>query len=173
MGVVFDGVVWTSYAQLTVTTDLVGTPSPDEAFVSQVNGLCGAAVAGGLFLITGTHTGQVPVRVSVLDTAPSGLGEWDEVVEVNLRPATRHAALSGWADDPAVRFDLPADSYRVRWCASGMDAGHAQDVADDEHPAPDHYELMLWPEAPAADSIIRRTSAQAAYWHERGFTRSR
>lgn len=168
MGVLFDDLVFTSYAQMTLTTGTVEAPIPDVAFVGQENGLCGAAVAGALFLITGTHTGDVPVRVSLWDEAPD-LSEWEEVVEASIVPAGE-AAFAGWADDPVVRFDLPAPSYRVRWNAKGLDAGHAQDNTAD-HPAPDAYELMLWPAPYSADAILRRTAAQAAYWHDEGFTR--
>lgn len=165
MRVLFDGLVFTSYAQLTLTTGMAETPIPNVAFMDQVNGLCGAAAAGALFLITGTHTGWIPVRISLWNERP-GLGDWEEVVEASLTPAGG-AAFAGWAENPVARFDLPASSYRVRWNARGMDAGHAA-----EHPAPDSYELMLWPAPPSADAILRRTAAQASYWHDAGFTRS-
>lgn len=169
MRVLFDGQVFTSYAQMTLTTGMVEPPIPDVAFIGQENGLCGAAVAGALFLVTGTHTGWVPMRVSLWDEAP-GLGEWEDVVEASLAPAGE-AAFAGWADDPVARFELPASSYRVRWNVRGMDAGHAQSNADAEHPAPDAYELMLWPAPYSSDAILRRRAAQAAYWHDEGFAR--
>ncbi|MFE6736021.1 hypothetical protein [Microbacterium sp. NPDC057650] len=168
MQVVFDGSVWTSYAQAALTTGELEPPLPDDAFRGQSNGLCGAAVDGTLFLITGTHTGQVPIRVSLHDEAPD-LGDWEEIVEASLLPASGTAALAGWAENPAVRFAVPEPSYRARWNATGMDAGHQQDVADEADPAPDSYELMLWPAPAAPDAILRRTSAQASYWHDQGF----
>lgn len=170
MDLVFDGLVWTSYAQATLTTGGAEPPLPDDAFRGQANGLCGASVAGALFLVTGTHTGRVPVRVLVDDVAPD-LGDWEEAVEVSLVPAGPEAALAGWGSDPAVRFSLSADAYRVRWSAAGMDAGRDQDVADDDHPAQDSYELALWPAPVAPDAILRRTSRIAAYWHDDGFRR--
>ncbi|MDM4763665.1 hypothetical protein QT381_11665 [Galbitalea sp. SE-J8] len=96
MGALFDGLVFTSHAQLTLTTGLVEPPIPDLAFIGQENGLCGATVTGALFLITGTRTGWTPVRVSLWDEAP-GLGEWEEVVEASLVPAGE-AAFAGWAE---------------------------------------------------------------------------
>lgn len=38
-------------------------PGLEETFAGQVNGLCGAAVAGSLFLTFGLHTGAEPVSV--------------------------------------------------------------------------------------------------------------
>lgn len=168
-GVVFDGLVSTSYAQMTLVTGWVEPPIPNDAFVGQVNGLCGAIVPGALFLVTGTRTGTIPVRIRLLDAAPE-LGSWEEIVEASLTPAGPQAAFAGWAADPAVRFDLPAPCYRVRWSATGMDAAHDR-VADEANPALDHFELALWPAPPAPDAILRRTSALAAYWHDQGFTR--
>lgn len=165
--VVFDGLVSTSYAQMTLVTGWVEPPIPNDAFVGQVNGLCGATVPGALFLVTGTHTGLIPVRIRLLDAAPE-LGSWAEIVEASLAPAGPQAAFAGWAADPAVRFDLPAPCYRVRWSATGMDAAHDR-VADEANPALDHFELALWPAPPAPDAILRRTSVLAAYWHDQGF----
>jgi hypothetical protein len=170
MVVVFEGLVHSAYGQLYVTSGRVEPALPDEAFVGQVNGLCGGAVGGTLFMVTGTHTGSIPVRVVVEDVAPP-LGEWEEIVEVAFRPAGPRAALMGWASDPSVCFDLPAATYRVRWSASAMDAGRRQDVADEASPAPDRYELAFWPAPAAPDAIVRRTGQAAAYWHDVGFFR--
>ena len=173
MVVVFEGLVWTSYAQLYLTTGRLEPPLPDEAFVGQANGLCGAAVTGTLFMVTGTHTGGIPVRVVVHDAAPE-VGAWSEVVEVvevSLVPDGAQAILLGWGSDPSVRFALHGACYRARWSGSGMDEGRAHDVADASHPAADHYELALWPAPASADAIVRRTGATASYWHDSGFTR--
>lgn len=52
-----------------------------------------------------------------------------------------------------------------------MDAGKAQDVADDTSPAPDRYELSFWPASVGPDEIVRTTGATAASWHSNGFDR--
>jgi hypothetical protein len=169
MVVVFDGLVSTSYSQLTLTSGTGDPASPDEAFVGQSNGLAGGAVDGALFLVVGTHTGSIPVRVVVHD-APPPLGDWEEIVEVGFAPASPVAFLSGWAEDPSARFDLTAPEYRARWSAAGMDAAHDR-VADETTPALDRYELALWPEPASPDAIVRRTGPRAAYWHDAGFFR--
>jgi hypothetical protein len=165
MPVVFDGTVWTHYSQLQLTTGAASVQDPRDAFDGQENGLCGASVPGALFMRTGIHTGHVPVRVSTLDTAPE-LGLWEEIVEASFQPEGPDAVLSGWSGDPAASFQLTAPAYRARWCASGMEEGRRQDVADEEHPAPDRYALYLWPAPASADAVVRRTSAVAAYWHK-------
>ena len=170
MVVVFEGLVHSAYAQLHVTTGTLEPALPDEAFVGQANGLCGCAVEGAIFLVTGTHTGSIPVRVVVYEAAPP-VGEWEEIVEAAFAPDAPRAALMGWASDPSAYFDLPAATYRVRWSASGMDAGRRQDVADEASPAPDRYELAFWPAPAAPDAIVRRTGQAAAYWHDLGFYR--
>jgi len=171
MTVVFDGIVWTAYSQLELVTPGAASIDPRDAFEGQANGLCGANVRGALFLVTGIHTGDVPVQVNVMDAAP-GLGGWEEIVEVTFQPEGTEAVLCGWASDPTVSFQLDAPSYRVRWCASGMDEGKAQDVADETNPAPDRYAVYLWPAPVSGDAVVRRTSEVAAYWHDHGLIRS-
>jgi len=60
---VFDGEVEVAYHQATVETPGGDPPGLEETFAGQVNGLCGAAVAGSLFLTFGLHIGAVPVSV--------------------------------------------------------------------------------------------------------------
>jgi hypothetical protein len=168
MAVIFDGMVWTSYSQLWLVSTGAEMSEVAETFVGQSNGLCGGAVSGCAFLVTGTHTGRIPVRVQILDKAPS-LGGWEEIVETTFTPSDASTGLFGWDGDASVTFNLPNTSYRLRWSASGMDAGKAQDLATDDFPAPDRYEISLWPAAPAPDSILRRTSDVAAGWHDHGF----
>jgi hypothetical protein len=169
MSVIFEGLVNTAYMQLYLTTGQVEAPLPDSAFVGQVNGLSGAAIPGALFLVTATHTGEIPVRIVLLDDEPAP-GDWEEIVDVSFVPSDRHTAFSGWAENPSATFDLPAASYRVRWSGRGMDAAHDA-TATGENPALDAYELALWPAAVAPDGIVRRTSAAAGYWHDKGFNR--
>ncbi|RFA10276.1 hypothetical protein B7R54_14460 [Subtercola boreus] len=168
MGLIFDDLVWTSYSQLWLLSEGPEQGDPTDLFRGQVNGLCGTAQAGSAFLVTGTHTGLVPVRVMIL-TAPPPSGGWEEIVEATFTPVGRTAGLYGWAADASVLFELPAPTYRLRYSASKMDAGKAQDLATVEQPAPDRYQIDLWPAPPEPDSILRRTSDNAGYWHDHGF----
>lgn len=136
-----------------------------EARGGQVNGLCGAAVPGLLFLTTGLHTGGVEVTVEVLD-APAPVGDtWEDVVEVSFRPATDSVHLVQWAGEKSWPLTLERIDYRVRYCASGMDRAHAEDTRLAGEPLLDRYLLQLWPATAAADVVVRQTSACATYWH--------
>lgn len=54
----------------------------------QQNGLCGAAVPGALSLVTGLHTGEVPVSVEWHDRTASPIGLLS--ASVSPRPARGH-----------------------------------------------------------------------------------
>ncbi|MHA7262470.1 hypothetical protein ACX80W_04595 [Arthrobacter sp. TMN-37] len=168
MGKLFEDLVSTSYSQLYLLSGGAELVHPAEAFVGQNNGLCGGSVDGAAFLVTGTHTGLIPVCVQLLDTAPP-LGDWEEIVEISFRPHGVRTGLYGWAENASFVFDLPDPSYRLRWSASGMDEGKAQDVATEERPAPDRYEISFWPAPYAPDTILRSTSRNAQYWQRSGF----
>src|SRR4051812_28432951 len=64
------GPVWVSYAQIYVESS-GDFSSMEECFAGQRNGLCGAAVAGRLFLLTGLHSGQVAFAVELYDDEPA------------------------------------------------------------------------------------------------------
>ena len=134
-----------------------------QARGGQVNGICGAAVPGMMALTTGLHTGSVPLVVEALDVSPTADGDWDDIVEVSFVTDDANLALSAF--DDTAEFQLPAaGTYRVRYCASGMDAAHSATRMPDE-PVIDRYRLTFWPAPAAPDAIVRQTSEMAAYWH--------
>jgi hypothetical protein len=65
-----------------------------------------------------------------------------------------------------LRADLAEASYRVRYCAIGMDEGRKLDTRRKGEPEADRYLLLFWPEPPQLDAVIKQTSETAAYWHE-------
>ncbi|MEV8504601.1 hypothetical protein AB0368_07185 [Actinoplanes sp. NPDC051475] len=162
--VLFDGSVFLSYHQVQLC-DEAYDESDDEKqpWRGQVNGLCGAASAGRLDLFTGLHTGDVQFRVELHDTEPVIDGRWEEVVEASFVARTDSSFLAGLMSD-GWSIDLPAGSYRVRYCADKMQQGDDQDSGADE--IIDSYLLQFWPAQPAPDRIVRRTSRAAAYWHD-------
>ena len=161
------GEVFVHYGQLYVVSEEGAYPDLHEAFRGQGIGLCGAAEAGSLFLITGLHTGDVSFAVEVHEERPeiAGDGGWEEVVEVSFRPVTTGSTLMQWAAERCWELDLPVADYRVRYCAAGMDAAHAKDTRLDGEPALDRYLLQFWPSPPEPPRLVRRTSENAAYWH--------
>jgi len=139
------------------------SPEVPESFGGQRNGLCGATVAGTLFLVTGMHTGRVGFGVELYDEAPPVDERWEEIVEASFQPAG-DVALRGW-DSGYWPLDLAQVDYRVRYCGSGMDAGHDAAPPDEDEPEIDRYLLQFWPAAPAPDEVVKESSRTAAYWH--------
>lgn len=163
---VFRGVVDVAYSQMyveareSIPSEFTGIP-----IGGQENGICGAAEPGHLFLTTGMHTGHVGLTVEIHDTAPPLDDYWEDIVEVSFTPETATVYVNQWEGDSACAFDLPAIPHRVRYCATGMDAGNDEDVVFDDEPAVDHYLLQFWPAPEEPDQVLKLTSNQAAYWH--------
>ncbi len=134
-------------------------------FAGQRNGLCGAGQPGMLFLVTGLHTGSAPFVVEVHDGPPE-VPDWEEVVEVSFPVPRSPVALAGWAGGSYDVMDLAPDVYRVRYCATGMDAGKAADVRRAGEPESDRYLLQFWPAAAEPDQVLRQTGEVARYWHD-------
>ncbi|GGN99943.1 hypothetical protein GCM10010112_94170 [Actinoplanes lobatus] len=130
----------------------------------QVNGLIGAAVTGQLSLVTGLHTGRVPLMVRWHNTEPVVADQWADVVEVSFQPPAADLLLESFSD--SFELCLPAvQGLRVRYYASGMDAAGDADTVMADEPTIDRYLLEFWPSDPAPDSVLRQTSEVAAYWH--------
>src|SRR5262245_38211876 len=100
-----------------------------HAFRGQTNGLCGVAVRGALWLITGLHSGRVGFTVDVLDAAPPIDDAWEEIVEVSFSVPGEDEALehdgkeiiyrdvylAEWAGGGSYRIPILPGTYRVRY----------------------------------------------------------
>ena len=166
VAIVFDQEIHVHYGQFYVESGSGWAADPlNESLGGQANGLCGAAVPGQLFLITGLHTGPTRVTVEVLD-APAPIGdEWEDVVEASFRPTRAKVFLLQWGGGRAGVLPLAPIDYRVRYSATGMDQARGRDTLLAGEPLLDQYLLQLWPASPAPDAVIRETSRCAAYWH--------
>jgi len=153
-----------AYGQIYVESE-GSEPQAWESMGGQQNGLCGAALPGSIFLITGMHTGNVAFTVELHDTEPPVGEEWEDVVEASFRPFGE-TFLQCWGGEGSWPLDLPATDLRVRYCAWGMDEAREVNVIMDDEPCIDRYLLQFWPAPPSPDRIVRQTSQQAAYWHE-------
>jgi hypothetical protein len=164
--IVFDREIHVHYGQFYVASGSGWPPDPlQESLGGQANGLCGAAMPGQLFLITGLHTGSTRVAVEVLD-APAPIGdEWEDMVEASFRPTGAKVLLLQWGGETAGLLPLAPIDYRVRYSATGMDRARQKDTLLAGEPPLDRYLLQLWPAPPAPDAVIRETSRCAAYWH--------
>ncbi|WP_018683566.1 hypothetical protein [Actinokineospora enzanensis] len=162
MRVLMSGDVGVSYGQAYVESGL-RWQELGECFGGQRNGLCGAAMPGSLFLITGLHTGDVGFTIEAHETEPSVGDEWEEVVEASFLPAGP-VMLVAWAGERSWPLDLESVSYRVRYCGRGLDEDSWPDL-DEEPRVVEHYLLQFWPAPPEPDRIVRESSANATYWH--------
>ncbi|HEY3631005.1 MAG TPA: hypothetical protein VGL21_08905, partial [Jatrophihabitantaceae bacterium] len=153
MTVLFDGEIWVSYGFIFVLAPDDDQPDLMAARGGQVNGLCGAAVPGVLSLVTGLHTGDVPLVVEALDTEPALDDAWEDVVEVSFEADEADLVLRSFQDATAVALPGPG-IYRARYCATGLDAAHDGTRMAGE-PARDRYLLQLWPAPAASDAVIR------------------
>mgnify|MGYP000108941856 FL=1 len=166
MRVLFDGDAHVHYAQIYVHSGWEGFEDPfTGSFKGQVNGLCGAAERGHLYMITGLHTGHMGFAVELHDEAPSIDDSWEEVVEVSFTPTSDIVALTEWGGESRP-LALQQVDYRVRYSASGMDQARQVDTRFDHEPILDRYLLQFWPAPPSADRLVKQTSAIAAYWHD-------
>ncbi len=164
--ILFAGEVHVHYGQIYVESEHNSIADLADNFVGQTNGLCGAAMPGALFLMTGLHTGTIDgFTVELHDSEPPVGTAWEEVVDVSFRPASPKVSLVQWAGEASWSLDLEAIDYRVRYSASGMDAAQAADVRMPDEPAIDRYLLQFWPAPPAADRVLKQTGEIAAYWH--------
>jgi hypothetical protein len=167
MRTVVHGDVHVHYGQIYVH-DEAGDPFEGDltaCFAGQRNGLCGAAVPGHLFLITGLHTGDVGFTAEVHEAEPPDAGG-EDVVEASFR-AEGGTRLVTWGGEDWWDLELTPGEYRVRYSGTGMDAG--RDIRLGDEPGQDSYLLQFWPAPSAPDVVVRESSAAAAYWH--GFAR--
>ena len=70
---------------------------------------------------------------------------WEEVVEVSFAPRSARVALVEWAGTASWPLELERVDYRVRYCATGMEAGRARDTLLEGEPPLDRYLLQFWP----------------------------
>ncbi|WP_432187240.1 hypothetical protein [Streptomyces sp. Tue6028] len=168
MRTLFSGEFSVAYGQMYVD----GRTEPDEGpeaglhecFMGQQAGLCGAAVPGHLFLLTGMHTGSVPLTVELHEAEPpSDEDSWEDIVEASFRTASDDTLLIEWGGE-GWDLGLPAGTYRVRYHCRGMDEAH-DGVRSEDEPVLDEYLLQFWPGSRKRDLIVKETSDSAAYWH--------
>ncbi|MGP3977139.1 hypothetical protein ACTWQF_24620 [Streptomyces sp. 8N114] len=125
MRTLFSGEFSVAYGQMYIDSRTDPDEGPEaglhECFMGQQAGLCGAAVPGHLFLLTGLHTGSVPFTVELHETEPSSdVGGWEDVVETSFRTASDATQLIEWGGG-AWDLGLPSGTYRVRYHCRGMD----------------------------------------------------
>lgn len=163
MRILMSGPVSVSEGQIYVESGEESVAPLDECMGGQSNGLCGAAAQGCLFLIASRILTDVGFTVELHDTAPPVDETWPEIVEASFHPAGP-AALACCLGEGYWPLQLDPVSYRVRYCASGLDED--DELARDFDPTVHRYLLQFWPGPPEPDRVVKQTSRTAAYWHE-------
>lgn len=166
MQILFDGEVDTDYNQIYVVSGPDSHGDLGSAFSGQVNGLCGGAISGFLYLSTGLHAGHVGLTVELHEEAPPLDAFWEDVVEVPFRPSSETLHVIELFGPAACSLEVPQVDLRVRYCAQGMDAAAPLHFVPDDEPIVDRYLLQFWPAPASADQVLRQTSAVAARQHE-------
>ncbi len=161
--VIFDGRVRVDHSQIVVDSGEWMADLTDP-FAGQAHGLVGAAEPGRLTLVTGTHTGDVGLRVVLHDAEPPLDSRWEDVVEASFIPTGPDVALAGLTDAIACEFRLPAASYRARWSGTGMDEAYDGTVGADDALV-DTFELAFWPAAPRPAAVVRQESERGRVAH--------
>lgn len=163
--VIFDDVVHTDYGQFDIVwSDDSGFDGDfDKFFAGQINGLAGAASGEGLYLNLARRSGGSPVRIELCDAEPTLEPEWEDVVEVSITvPEDADPRWSTWAGEDGGALAIPPGTHRVRVNARGRDAGRDGEFAEE---SVDFYLVQIWSAPATPDEILRRTSADADYWH--------
>jgi hypothetical protein len=155
---VFDGIVGVFDGQLYVGSDPedIG-PDLFAHFSGQANGLLGAATPSLLCLITGVADGDIGFTVEVCEREPLLEDSWEDSVEASFSPATPVVMFLDLEWRVLCEIPLGEETYRLRYAARGMDAGHAGTAMD-------VYSLWFWPAPHAPDAVVRQTSKWAEYW---------
>lgn len=166
MNVLVSGEVHVDYGQIFVESggdesDLYGAFTGQEGV-----GLCGGATDGMLLLLTGLHIGGVGFTAELHDSRPALDETWEEIVEVPFRPVSEETVLRQWNGKNSWELGLEERDYRVRYCATGMDAARRLNNRDDGEPQTDRYLLQFWPAPPEPARVLKRTGTTAANWHD-------
>ncbi|WP_427168915.1 hypothetical protein ACQF4J_47740 (plasmid) [Streptomyces sp. C1-1] len=117
---------------------------------------------GVIIVMTGIHTGDVTVTVTLHDTEPPTDSDWQETVEISAHSASGELTVRGMMDDldeelPVLSFNGPGD-YRLRVHARGRDT--AVDLAPDE--VTEWYLIQVWPAPFQQTKVLRQTDRYGA-----------
>ncbi|WP_143675165.1 hypothetical protein [Streptomyces sp. JV178] len=110
-----------------------------------------SVVDGVIVVMTGIHTGDVDVTVTLHPAEPApDEGDWQDIVEISAHSASGELMVRGMMDDlveelPVLSFDGPG-TYLLRVHARGRHT--APDLAPDQ--VTEWYLVQVWP-APAQD----------------------
>ncbi len=154
-----NGPVPVQYHQFNIS-DEDGPTGPD--LHPEHNGLV-QVTDGVTIVLTGIHTGDVDVTVTLHETEPMpDSGGWQEIVEISAHSTSGDLMVRGQMDDldeelPVLSSSGPGD-YRLRIHARGRDT--AVDLAPDE--VAEWYLIQAWPSPAAPVMVLRQSDSYGA-----------
>ncbi len=145
------GKVYAGYFQFHLfDADAIGDTGSEAFWTTDANAARLAVVPGALGVSTNTY-GEVPVTLTVYDSAPP-LPDADHLVEASLTLTQGKLIVDGCPDEPTdLALQLPAGDYRVRIASYGLQNGDSQIEYNG-----DQYHIALWPEEPGERTVIKR-----------------
>lgn len=128
-------------------------------FPGRTNGLLGADRRTSLVVSTPGLYGRYPTRIELHPTRPRVPSACEDVVEVPYEQVGDEVRMASF-DTSTRSMVVPAGSYRVRLCVTGLDIAAQEDefTGDDYTVYSSHYLFQLWPAAVAPARIVRTGS---------------
>jgi hypothetical protein len=125
-----------------------------------------SVIPGKVAVGTGSYD-NVRVTIDLFDQKPAeDLTDWDHVTEATLELSSGQLEIYGCPDPDVVgTIQVPSAVYRLRIHYGNLEAselgGAASNEGTEEEPgeeevAPDHYRIVLWPEAFSPPRILKR-----------------
>jgi hypothetical protein len=138
--------------------DISDEDGPTRPDLERGHGALVRVADGVTIVITGIHTGDVDVTVTLHEKEPAlDDSNWQEIVEVSAHSASGDLMVRGMMDEldeelAALSFHRPGD-YRLRVHARGRDT--AIDLAPDQ--LTEWYLIQAWPAPAQAARVLRQT----------------
>ena len=140
-------------------------------FRGQRNGLLAAGAKGGVSIWGPALYGKYSVRITSSDRRPRVPAWCEDVVEVSYEFTAGYIVMGSF-DEWTDPMRLAPGTYRLRYCASGLDAT-VEETAEDEFDGDDYrlyssrHLFQLWPAPAAPDEVLRVRSEYAEALHAR------
>lgn len=134
-------------------------------FEGQTNGLLAAGAKGGVSIWGPALYGKYSVKIISSDERPRIPAWCEDVVEVSYEYTAGYIVMGSF-DEWTDRMELAPGTYRIRYCATGLDAT-VRETAEDEFDGDDYrlysgkHLFQLWPAPMTPDEVLKETSEYA------------
>lgn len=143
--------------------------SREEFFRWQNNGLCGAAIQGGMLFMANPKVAVIYLKIHLCEIKPRIKAKYTDIVEVSFRASEESIFLL--SREEMYSLWLPNNDYRIRYSIVGLDNKYdCEQESEDCFSNPVHgqqYLIEVWPQEKSQGNIIKQASLEAAYWHKK------